>query len=159
MNMCSVTVVSDSLWPHGLQPARLLCLWNFPGKNIRVDCHFLLQTHSMSQVLFLYSFYREGNKMSEKLNNLPKGQMYPFWEARQRLEWDALCPPVWLDGATMSFYILGSWSSPQRICTPELCIIQSRLSNRAFCNNGNVLHLCCPIWQPLATGVRQALNT
>ena len=72
------SVVSNSLQPHGLQPARLLGQWNFPGENIRVDCHFLLQTHSMRQVLFLYSFYKEGNKMSEKLNNLPKGQMYPF---------------------------------------------------------------------------------
>ena len=35
--------VSDSLWPHGLQPARLLCLWNFPSKNTGVGCHFLLQ--------------------------------------------------------------------------------------------------------------------
>ena len=26
-------VMSNSLQPHGLQPARLLCLWNFPGKN------------------------------------------------------------------------------------------------------------------------------
>ena len=25
--------VSDSLRPHGLQPARLLCPWDFPGKN------------------------------------------------------------------------------------------------------------------------------
>ena len=24
---------SDSLWPHRLQPARLLCPWDFPGKN------------------------------------------------------------------------------------------------------------------------------
>ena len=28
---------------HGLQPARLLCPWNFPGKITRVGCHFLLQ--------------------------------------------------------------------------------------------------------------------
>ena len=27
----------------GLQPARLLCPWDFPGKNIAVSCHFLLQ--------------------------------------------------------------------------------------------------------------------
>ena len=27
----------------GLQPARLLCPWNFPGKITRVGCHFLLQ--------------------------------------------------------------------------------------------------------------------
>ena len=24
--------LSNSLWPHGLQPTRLLCPWNFPGK-------------------------------------------------------------------------------------------------------------------------------
>ena len=27
--------------PHGLQPARLLCPWAFPGKNTGVGCHFL----------------------------------------------------------------------------------------------------------------------
>ena len=27
------SVMSDSLWPHGLQHARLLCPWIFPGKN------------------------------------------------------------------------------------------------------------------------------
>ena len=37
------SVVSDSLRPHGLQPARLLCPWNSPGKNTGVGCHFLLQ--------------------------------------------------------------------------------------------------------------------
>ena len=36
-------VMSDCLQPHGMQPARLLCPWNSPGKNIRVGCHFLLQ--------------------------------------------------------------------------------------------------------------------
>ena len=32
-----------TLQPHGLQPTRLLCLWNFPGKNTGMGCHFLLQ--------------------------------------------------------------------------------------------------------------------
>ena len=31
------------LRPHGLQPTRFLCPWNFPGKNTGVGCHFLLQ--------------------------------------------------------------------------------------------------------------------
>ena len=31
------------LQPHGLQPTRLLCPWDSPGKNTGVDCHFLLQ--------------------------------------------------------------------------------------------------------------------
>ena len=29
--------------PHGLQAARLLCPWHFPGKNTGVGCYFLLQ--------------------------------------------------------------------------------------------------------------------
>ena len=39
----SRSVVSNSLWPHGLKYARLLCPWDFPGKNTGVGCHFLLQ--------------------------------------------------------------------------------------------------------------------
>ena len=43
--MCvfSCSVVSNSLWPHGLYPARLLCPQDFLGKNTGVGCHFLLQ--------------------------------------------------------------------------------------------------------------------
>ena len=39
----SRSVVSDSLRPHGLQLASLLCPWNSPGKNTGVGCHSLLQ--------------------------------------------------------------------------------------------------------------------
>ena len=38
-----LVAVSDSLRPHGPQPARLLCLWDSPGKNTGVRCNFLLQ--------------------------------------------------------------------------------------------------------------------
>ena len=33
-----LSVVSESLWLCGLQPIRLLCQWNSPGKNPGVDC-------------------------------------------------------------------------------------------------------------------------
>ena len=39
----SHSVVSKSLQPHGLQPARLLCPRNSPGKNTGVGCYALLQ--------------------------------------------------------------------------------------------------------------------
>ena len=35
------SVRSDSLRPHGLQPARLLCSWDPPGKNTGAGFHFL----------------------------------------------------------------------------------------------------------------------
>ena len=40
---CVCLVLSDSLRPPGLQPARLLCPWDSPGKNTGVGCHVLLQ--------------------------------------------------------------------------------------------------------------------
>ena len=39
----SHSVVSDSLWPHELQPTRLLCPWDFPGESTGVGCHCLLR--------------------------------------------------------------------------------------------------------------------
>ena len=43
--------MSDSLRPHGLQPTRLLCPWDFPGSSTGVDCHFLLQGIFLTQGL------------------------------------------------------------------------------------------------------------
>ena len=43
----SCSVMSNSLWPHGLQPARLCCPWNSPGKNTGVG------SHSLFWVIFL----------------------------------------------------------------------------------------------------------
>ena len=36
-------VMSNSLQHYGPQPSRLLCPWNFPGKNTSVGCHAFLQ--------------------------------------------------------------------------------------------------------------------
>ena len=41
----SRSVMSDSSWPHGLQPTRLLRPWDFPGKSTGVWCHCLLWMH------------------------------------------------------------------------------------------------------------------
>ena len=38
----TLLVVSDSSQPHGLQPTRLVCPWDFPGKCSEVGCHCLL---------------------------------------------------------------------------------------------------------------------
>ena len=48
----SCSVVSDSLLPHGLEPARLLHPCNFPGKNTGVGCHFLLQFCSKQPTMY-----------------------------------------------------------------------------------------------------------
>ena len=48
------SVVSSSLWPHGLKPTRLLCPWNFPGKNTGVASCSLLQGIFLTQGLSLH---------------------------------------------------------------------------------------------------------
>ena len=37
----------DSSRPHGLQPTRLLCLWDLPGKSTGVGCQCLLCLHAL----------------------------------------------------------------------------------------------------------------
>ena len=37
------SVMSKSSRPHGLQPTRPLCLWDFLGKSTGVACHSLLR--------------------------------------------------------------------------------------------------------------------
>ena len=37
------SVVSDSVRSHGLLLSRLFRPWDFPGKNVGLGCHFLLQ--------------------------------------------------------------------------------------------------------------------
>ena len=52
------SVVSDSLWPHGLEPTRLLCPWDLREKNTGVDCHFfhqgIFQTQGSNSHLLLW---------------------------------------------------------------------------------------------------------
>ena len=64
VRVCS-SVVSDSLWPSGLLPARLLCQWDSPDKNdaflwnpprnIFQQHHFVLQLYSFPVFLTFYT--------------------------------------------------------------------------------------------------------
>ena len=45
----SHSVMFDSLWPHRRWPAKLLRLWDSPGKNTGMDCHSLLQRNFPTQ--------------------------------------------------------------------------------------------------------------
>ena len=57
----SRSVVSDSSWPHGLQPTRLLHPWDFPGKSTAVGCHCLLQGLLLEKVIL--SLVSDGGKI------------------------------------------------------------------------------------------------
>ena len=43
-------------------PPRLLCSWNFPGKNTRVGCHFLLQGIFLTKGSYLHLWWFSGKE-------------------------------------------------------------------------------------------------
>ena len=51
----SRSVMSDSQWPHGLQPTRLLRPWDYPGKSTGVGC----QTNSIDDLILKYGHYMQ----------------------------------------------------------------------------------------------------
>ena len=48
--------MSDSLRPYGLQPTRLICPWDFPGKCTGVGCHCLLRLKALGDAIFIGIF-------------------------------------------------------------------------------------------------------
>ena len=73
--MLSHSVVSDSFRPYGPQPNRLLCPWDFPGKNTRVGSLSLLQVIFPTQELnwgllhcrwILYQLSYQGSPIQEE---------------------------------------------------------------------------------------------
>ena len=79
--------MSDSVRPHRRQPTRLLCLWDSPGKNIGVGCHFLLQcmkVKSESEVA------QSCLTLSDTMDcSLPGSSVHGIFQARV-MEWVAI---------------------------------------------------------------------
>ena len=70
----------DSLRPHGLQRARLLCLWDSPGKTTGVGSHFFLQgifsiqasnLHLLHYWWILYLLSHRGSPLDTQSGNSP----------------------------------------------------------------------------------------
>ena len=64
--VCSIVqfpTVSNCLQPSGLQPARLLCPQDFPGKRTGMGCHFLLQGMLLTQGWSPYLLYQQEDSL------------------------------------------------------------------------------------------------
>ena len=79
----SHSVISNSLQPHGLGPARLLQLWSSPGQHTGVDCHFLLQGILQTQGSNLGLLHCRQTPLSE-----PPGKTRHYYFIR-------ICPIWW----------------------------------------------------------------
>ena len=121
MHVCSV--VSNFFRLHRLEPTRLLCPRNFPGKNTGVGCHFLLREIFLTQGLnpgllhfrqMPYHLSHQGSSLEGLMLKL-KLQYFGYlirrvdsWEktlmlggnvGRRRRRWQRM---RWLDGITDS---------------------------------------------------------
>ena len=120
---------SDSMQPHGLQPARLLYSWDFPGKNTELDCHFLLQD----------IFLTQGSKLC-LLSLL-------YWQA------DSLSLVSWFSGKEPTCqcrrHVFDSWSgkipvaTEQQACAPHLLSLCSRFWSCSYWSPGAQEPMLC----------------
>ena len=92
--------MSDSLWPYGPQPTRLLCPWDSPGRNTGVSCHVLLQgifpTQGWNPHLFYLLHWWVGS-----LPLAPPGKLKCFLPQRHfEFSWwnTSSLPPPWFSG-------------------------------------------------------------
>ena len=101
------SVMSDSLHPHALLPARFLSPWNFPGKNTGLGTCFLLQG----------IFPTQGSNLS-----LPHCRQILYHLRHQgsprKLEWVAYlfsrgssCPRYWTDVSCLEGGLFTSWAT------------------------------------------------
>ena len=110
------SVVSDSVRPHRQQPTRLCRLWDSPGKNTGVGCHFLLHCMKVkSESEAAQSRPTPGDSMD---CSPPGSSIHGIFQARV-LEWGAIA----FSGCTLqSGLISKAWPYFSNILMIELCV-------------------------------------
>ena len=76
----SCSVMTNSLWPHGLQPARFFCPWNSPGKNT------ILVANQPCLVLWHLNIPRKPDDKAAGCTTDSAGQLFSTWAASQNHE-------------------------------------------------------------------------
>ena len=127
-------VLSHSLQAHGLQPIRLLCWWDFPGKNTEVGCHalfqgiFLIQGSNprilrhlhCRQILYCWATWEalQSATSTANLDVWPIHYMVSLWTHHCSGKLTYVCPltaPVW--GMTLRTNFTGNTFLVFQVCT------------------------------------------
>ena len=87
----SRSVMSDFLWLHGLQPARLPCSWDFPGKNsgvLGISCSMRTFNWGMWDLVAWPGIERRPTAL--------EARSLSHWTTREVLRSNFLSPPFYL---------------------------------------------------------------
>ena len=125
--------MSNSLRPHGLQPTRLLCPWDSPGKNTGVGCHFpLLCMKVKSESEFTQSCLT----LSDPMDCSPLGSsVHGIFQARvlvktvqtlSRMNWQYLVPSRYL----LRYLLKFKWA-----CNNTSLLMEQGKSGKIFCKS------------------------
>ena len=82
----SRSVMSDCWRPHGLQPTRLLCPWDFPGKSTGLGCHCLLWTNLTRQHIKKKIHYFANKGLSSQSYGFSSSHVW-MWESDHKEGW------------------------------------------------------------------------
>ena len=118
----SGSVVSDPQRPHGLQPCRLLCPWDSPGKSTGVGCRCLLQrmkVKSESEVA------QSCPTLSDPMDCSPPGSSVRGILQARALEWGAV---AFSDTGLLLLLLLSRFSRVRLCATPQTAAHQAPLS-------------------------------
>ena len=127
--------MSDSMWPHGLWPTRLLCPWDSPGQNTGVGCHSLLQGIFPTQGSNPSLLYWLGDSLPSELQGKPASLLnalcISFLWSNDIINLEPpLSQQLWLNFHTtllsaLSFYFANCYQSPAH----NFSVILHRFSN------------------------------
>ena len=139
--VCSVTQWCLTLmWPHGLQPTRFLCPWDFPGKNTRVGCHFLLQGIFLTQELNPQPLHWQAASFTTELPEEPNRNPITFFkkliQSVSQFSHSVVSDFLWSHGLQHARLLCP-------LLSPGVCSNSCPLSQ--WCYLSNHLILCCPL--------------
>ena len=124
--------MSDSVRPHRRQPTRLPRLWDSPGKNTGMGCHFLLQcmkVKSESEVA------QSCLTLSELMDcSLPGSSVHGIFQSRV-LEWGAIAFCVKCVSTALKINVFKTGAPSQRAISYQVLLIvqcQGKVSVHGF---------------------------
>ena len=135
----SHSVMSNSLRPHGLQSARLLCPRNSPGKNTRMGCHALLQGIFPTQgpnpcLLHCRQILYQLNH--QRSTRILEWLAYPF--SRESSQ-----PRNWIRVSCIAARFFTSWATREARC---------------FIQFSSVTQPCPTLWDPMNCSTQASLS-